>query len=51
MYMYTYKRYETTDNALIERSLKQQNDIKHFNFLVFSDRTPAIQQNIRSIKN
>lgn len=51
MYMYTYKRYETTDNALIERSLKQQNDISILTSLFFSDRTPAIQQNIRSIKN
>lgn len=35
MYMYTYKRYETTDNALIERSLKQQNDISILTSLFF----------------
>lgn len=35
MYMYTYKRYETTDNALIERSFKQQNDISILTSLFF----------------
>lgn len=35
MYMYTYKRYETTDNASIERSLKQQNDISILTSLFF----------------